>query len=232
VELRWHRDLPPARWEKRPVKSISIRICPDGGLRVTSPAGVPEKTVLEVLRNRETWIRRHLKKAEEIRNIRERILRPGDTVLFRGENYLLEETCSSAPENIRILGERLVVETGKHGTRNLKEALFVWYRKQAEETLSARVGHWQSRFPVPAGRITVRDQKTRWGSCSTRGNLSFNWRLILAPPEILDYVVVHEMSHLLHMNHSGKFWSVVESLIPDYQSRRHWLRDHGHLLEI
>ena len=76
-------------------------------------------------------------------------------------------------------------------------------------------------------RITIRDQKTRWGSCSARGTLSFNWRLMLAPPAVLDYVVVHELCHLTHMNHSPAFWALVESVCPDYRIHRKWLKEHG-----
>lgn len=232
MELKWHQNLPPARWEKRPVKGITIRISPDGGLRVTSSAGVQEKAVRELLQKREPWIRRHLERMEEVRTIRDRILRYGDAVLFRGKNYVLEKDCSSEPGSVRIRGERLLVSVGEPGSRNLKDPLYVWYRRQAEDEISARVRAWQSRFPAKAGKVSIRNQKSRWGSCSARGNLSFNWRLILAPPEILDYVVVHEMAHLLRMNHSVQFWSEVEALIPDYMARRRWLRDHGHLLEI
>ena len=79
-------------------------------------------------------------------------------------------------------------------------------------------------------RITIRDQKTRWGSCSARGTLSFNWRLMLAPPSVLDYVVVHELCHLTHMDHSAAFWQAVEAAYPDYPIARQWLKDHGHEL--
>ncbi|MDE7178557.1 MAG: M48 family metallopeptidase [Lachnospiraceae bacterium] len=84
--------------------------------------------------------------------------------------------------------------------------------------------------PITGGnyqRITIRDQKTRWGSCSAKGTLSFNWRLMLAPPAVLDYVVVHELCHLTHMNHSKAFWALVESACPDYRAHRKWLKEHG-----
>lgn len=77
------------------------------------------------------------------------------------------------------------------------------------------------------GGITVRDQKTRWGSCSARGNLNFNWRLILAPEPVLDYVVIHELAHRKEMNHSKQFWDIVEAMMPDYRTQRQWLKEHG-----
>lgn len=83
---------------------------------------------------------------------------------------------------------------------------------------------------VTYGRITIREQKTRWGSCSSKGNLNFNWRLIFAPEYVLDYVVVHELAHRKEMNHSKAFYAVIESVLPDYQTAKKWLKDHGHEL--
>lgn len=90
-----------------------------------------------------------------------------------------------------------------------------------------RVAFFAEKIGVSYGKITLRQQKTRWGSCAANGNLNFNWLLILAPPEVLDYVVVHELCHRLEMNHSQAFWKEVEAVLPDYRERRKWLRDNG-----
>ncbi len=101
------------------------------------------------------------------------------------------------------------------------------YRKAAREYFPKRVSHYAHMLGVTYGKISIRDQKTRWGSCSSEGNLSFNWRLILAPPDVLDYVVIHELCHRKEMNHSKEFWALVESLMPDYKECRIWLRKNG-----
>ena len=80
---------------------------------------------------------------------------------------------------------------------------------------------------VTYGKVTLREQKTRWGSCSSKGNLNFNWKLALMPDEILDYVVVHELAHRMEMNHSDKFWKIVENVLPDYRERLSWLKANG-----
>lgn len=93
--------------------------------------------------------------------------------------------------------------------------------------ISRRVAYYAEKLGVSYGKITLRQQKTRWGSCAANGNLNFNWLLILAPPEVLDYVVVHELCHRREMNHSQVFWKEVEKILPDYQERQKWLKDNG-----
>ena len=108
-----------------------------------------------------------------------------------------------------------------------RNALTQRYIAAAKEYFPKRAAYFHQFTGGTYDRITIRDQKTRWGSCSARGTLSFNWRLMLAPPAILDYVVVHELCHLTHMNHSAAFWQAVESVYPDYRNARRWLKEHG-----
>lgn len=106
------------------------------------------------------------------------------------------------------------------------------YIDAAKDYFPKRVAYFNEFTGGSYNRITIRDQKTRWGSCSAKGTLSFNWRLMLAPPSIPDYVIVHELCHLTYMNHSAAFWQKVESVYPDYRTARKWLKDHGHELII
>lgn len=106
------------------------------------------------------------------------------------------------------------------------------YRNAARAQFAKRVAFYHPFTGGQYNTITVRDQKTRWGSCSSRGTLSFNYRLIFAPPAVLDYVVVHELCHLTHMNHSKDFWGLVASVMPDYAVHRKWLREHGQELTL
>lgn len=106
------------------------------------------------------------------------------------------------------------------------------YRNAAKSHFAARVAFYHTYTGGNYTTITVRDQKTRWGSCSSRGTLSFNYRLMFAPPRVLDYVVVHELCHLTHMNHSRDFWNMVERIMPDYKIYKEWLQKHGQELTI
>ena len=132
------------------------------------------------------------------------------------------------------------LETEKHRQNrpvsNLTEvqriALEKRYIAAAKEYFPKRAAYFVQFTGGSYNRISIRDQKTRWGSCSARGTLSFNWRLMLAPPTIADYVIVHELCHLTYMNHSADFWRKVESVYPDYRTARKWLKDHGNELVI
>ena len=101
------------------------------------------------------------------------------------------------------------------------------YIRKAKETITKRVSYFARLMGVSYRNITIREQKTRWGSCAANGKLNFNWLLILAPPEVLDYVVVHELCHRREMNHSQAFWKEVEKILPDYRERQKWLKDNG-----
>lgn len=103
-------------------------------------------------------------------------------------------------------------------------------RRRAREIITTRVAHWAARLGLEYKKVFIKDQRSLWASCSARGNLNFNWRLAAAPPEALDYVVIHELCHLREMNHSRKFWAHVFAACPDYKAQRRWLRDNVGLM--
>lgn len=106
------------------------------------------------------------------------------------------------------------------------------YREAAKEYFPKRAEFYAQQLGVSYDRIRIAEQKTRWGSCSSKGTLSFNWKLMLAPPKVLDYVVVHELCHLKEMNHSPRFWKLVEEMIPNYKEYRKWLKENGNTLQL
>ena len=123
-------------------------------------------------------------------------------------------------------------ETEEKYTRQQRQGLERRYRQAAKEYIPRRVDYYAQHLGVTYERIRIAEQKTRWGSCSSKGTLSFNWKLMLAPPKVLDYVVVHELCHLKEMNHSSRFWKLVEEIIPDYKEYRKWLKDNGNTLQL
>jgi hypothetical protein len=132
--------------------------------------------------------------------------------MLKNREWLIKQ--KKKQEEIR---EQAVVITEEERARGVEKALKIF---------PERTAYYAKRMGVTYNRITIREQKTRWGSCSAKGNLNFNWKLVLMPPEVLDYVVVHELAHRREMNHSVRFWKVVEAELPDYQARRALLRQY------
>jgi predicted metal-dependent hydrolase len=124
-----------------------------------------------------------------------------------------------------LLTENMILVGGQHD--RFAHRLVAWLKRLARERIVARAAELAARIDRTPGRVGVRDQRARWGSCSRNGDLSFSWRLILAPPEVLDYVVTHEVAHLVHPHHGPRFWRLVERLMPGHETQRRWLDRHG-----
>ena len=154
----------------------------------------------------------------------------GALLLFHGSPRKLHFERDYETERFRVCdtGDKFLVSgpfTGQEEDEPLvKAAMENWYRKQARRFLEERTAWWADRMGVSYLRIAIRDQATRWGSCSARGNINYNWKLVLLPVELADYVVVHELAHRTEMNHSKDFWKVVERELPDYRQRRRRLK--------
>ncbi|HIJ37581.1 MAG TPA: M48 family metallopeptidase [Rhodospirillaceae bacterium] len=203
----------------RKAKAVSLRLDPiSGQALLVIPAHLPVKTALAFAQEKAQWlIERQAKLAPAIS------LKDGAILPFRGVDYRL----SHQPEAKRGVwpGDGVIHVSGKaeHFTRRLTD----WLKAQAKAQIEEEARALALILGVSLGRITVRDTKSRWGSCSRRGDLSFSWRLVLAPPFVLSYLVAHELAHRLEMNHGSAFWQLVNRLTPDAVRARHWLKGHG-----
>ena len=128
--------------------------------------------------------------------------------------------------------DRIAARSEENMSPAQRQALRKRYITAAHTYFPQRCAYYAGLLGVTYGKIRIAEQKTRWGSCSTSGTLSFNWKLMLAPPRVLDYVVVHELCHLIEMNHSKRFWSLVESVMPEYKEYRKWLKENGDTLQL
>lgn len=147
-------------------------------------------------------------------------------LLFRGELYdIVPVNAPGALSDVKLENGTVAV-TCDFSAVHPKNALETWVKAQAEALIAGRVAVWCEKMSVACARVSVKDQKTLWGSCSTRGNLNFSWRLVKAPPAVLDYLVIHELAHLVHMNHDENYWQLVAVHCPDYKVYRRWLNDH------
>lgn len=151
---------------------------------------------------------------------------------YLGENHMLvvlreDRTRGKVKE---IMGRILMWVPYDADYEQRKSLLEKWYRRQAEQILAEKTAFYAERLGVSFADIRIKDQRSRWGSCSSKKNLNFNWRIIMAPEPVCDYVVIHEVCHLLHMDHSREFWKEVEGLCPEYRQYKSWLKEKGGLL--
>lgn len=202
-----------------------LRLRPDGTARVTVPRGGSMAEARRFAGRNLAWLEAQLKRPPTVRpSIQE--WRLGSEVLFRGNLVRLEAEVNSGPV-IRFGTEKL---TAANLDSDLRPAVERHLRRLAELELPARVMEYATLHQLPVRRVTVRSQRTRWGSCSRRGTISLNWRLIQTPPFVLDYIILHELMHLREMNHSARFWRQVENVCPDYLQAERWLKQHSGLL--
>ena len=161
------------------------------------------------------------------------VTREGQVVVRCPLSTTKEQIQAFVDEHRQWIGESLEQVKRRLASRPVMTPEQVWKAKSlARMTLSAKVRYWAAKMGVTYGTISIRQQATRWGSCSSRGNLDFNWTLILTPEPLQDYVVVHELAHRLEMNHSDRFWKIVESQIPDYRERRNLLKTYENQVEV
>jgi predicted metal-dependent hydrolase len=222
-------------------RTLRVVIHPERGVVVTIPAGRVsradgERHAEEFLAAREPWVRRHLERFDRIRaDLSARGgARDGGLVRYRGALHRVR--VEPAPVGVarssveRVGGEHgdeLVIRRGSRERRTDAAILESWLRTQARAAIAHEVERHGSAMGVVPVAVALRDPRSRWGSASRHGRLSFSWRLVLAPPEALDTVVVHELAHLRVFGHGPRFWSLVETQRPDHRTWRRWLHDHA-----
>jgi len=200
-------------------KRMTLRVSSvDGAARLTLPKRSSLRSAKRFLLEQEGWLRNHIGKTPE----REWI-RPGLRLSLEGESFLLAEHRSARV--ILAPGHIFLPESKPAGP-----ALERFIKARARAVITKQVEADSSALQKGFGKISLRDPRSRWGSCNSDGNLMFSWRLLLAPPEVLRYVVAHEVAHLAQMNHSTAFWDEVSGLMPDYAVQRAWLTGNGGLL--
>ncbi len=216
-------------------KTLSIQVKLNGEINVLSPFGVEKEFILDKVKSNASWI---IKKQNEINSIQnkkvKRSIVNGEKFMYLGRNYSLEVVYNNDISNInvKLFKGKLVVNTYTSDEVIIKKALELWYREKALLKIKEKIDHYQPYFECEVGSIKVKEQKRRWASCTFKNDILFNWRCIMAPSDILDYIVVHEMCHMKHKNHSKDYWKSVYSILPDYELRHKWLKENGIKLDL
>lgn len=198
-------------------RRMSLRISQlDGRVTLTIPNRVSEREAMQFVEEKADWLRAHLARRPE-----EVLVQIGGEVLFRGRSV----SVVAGTERGVQMGEDFVAVPGAPDRAGAR--LAGYFKQAARDRLAQASDQYAAALGRPYSRISLRDTRSRWGSCSSAGGLMYSWRLVMAPDDVLGYVAAHEVAHLAEMNHSSAFWDVVEQLYGDYAAPRQWLRDHG-----
>ncbi len=208
-------------------KYARLEVRPRTGLAVVVPRAYELGRIPDLLNEKRRWILDKLAKCGHIRlPSTEAEVKSGDTIPYLGQKLrVIKRKNHEQADSIKVEGKRLVVSLKSTRIR-LNLVLEGWYRREADKLIRKRVDELCPKLGVTYGQLTVRGTKTRWGSCSQKGNLNFNWKLLMVPEAVIDYVMIHELAHLKEMNHSKEFWHLVAQHCPQWRKYRKWLKDH------
>ena len=221
---------------KRRKKTVQITVG-GGGVHVAAPMTTPDGELRAIVRKRAPWILRHVSQST-LEAAPKRFV-SGETLPYLGRNVRIHVEAAAVPlPNVRFDHWRFRVTipealSGENRYQSIRRAVVRWYRARADERIAETVERWWPRLGRgEMSRVLIRGQRQRWGSCTPDGTLRFNWRTVMLKPSLIEYVVVHELAHLTHLNHSADFWDLVSKAMPDAQQRRKSLRDTGRTLPL
>lgn len=210
-------------------RKLTITVERDRRVVVSAPQGVSDEKIREVVESKRQWLyekTRHAQKYNPPHPPGKELVN-GESALYLGRQYRIELVQNGMAE-IRF-EQRFLVPMRLAGER--KKVLRDWYKDRAKEKILPRVKKFAKDLGVEYANARIVDNRYRWGSCTTRDNIHFNWRLIKAPMIVVDYVIIHELAHLLEANHTPRFWNIVRAQTPNMDKARQWLREHGQILE-
>jgi predicted metal-dependent hydrolase len=210
-------------------RTISLQISDKSELIIAAPYDTPIHEIDRFVQEKQNWIDKTILKQKKITSLnRAHEYTNGEKFYYLGRCYPLEVFFEPF-ENAGIVFWKDCFYLNAKENKDLRKHYFVsWYKKKAQEYIHQRVDYFGTMLKFEYGNIRITSAQSRWGSCSGDNHLAFSFRLIMAPQEIIDYVIVHELMHVKEKNHSSKFWKRVESVIPEYKKHRRWLKDNHH----
>ncbi|MCT4563036.1 MAG: M48 family metallopeptidase [Maledivibacter sp.] len=215
-------------------KTIQIKLLPPDNVSIKAPYGFSNMEIKAFVEGKRNWIKKKLDFFEQHNiQVMDRKYVEGEKLLLYGDEYILSITENNHKKSsVALESHKLIVNSPSAKSELIKQVLEAFYRIKAKEIIFSLSLKYEGLLGLKPNMIRIKKQKKRWGSCSSKGNLNFNFKLAMAPIRVIDYVVLHEFCHLRHMNHSREFWNLVEEYMPDYLEKREWLRINGHRLEL
>jgi predicted metal-dependent hydrolase len=215
---------------RRRRRTFSIQIRENGKVVCRVPYHAPAKAVDQFLREKWPWVEKKLAEQKVFGEGVEKAFVAGETFLYLGESNTLEIVDEDGRVPLELSFGRFILRK-KYQSR-ARDVFIGWYKKEAKDRLGERVMFLSERLSLRPTGLRITSARARWGSCSHRNRLCFCWRIMMAPIEVIDYVLIHELFHIVEKNHSPRFWSLVEQILPDYKKSRRWLRENGHRLNL
>lgn len=206
-------------------RTVSLQILPDASIVISVPASLSDTKIKHILKEREEWIKKHL---QIIHARKPHQQEQKNEYLYLGKGY--ELMMRSNQKEVVELSDKFYVAT--KNTSLINKFMESWYKIHARKIIGERVKLYAKHAGITYASVGITAAETRWGSCSHEKNLNFNWKLVMAPLPVIDYVIAHELAHTIEMNHSDKFWKTVGKIYPIYREYRTWLKRHGHMLSI
>ena len=200
----------------------------DATLVVRAPMRTPLSYIEKLIEEKSTWIERKMREFEKRPKADKKTFFEGEEFLYLGKKYkleIVEGTKIKITEDLRLLFPKVFLWRAKARMHD-------WYKKQAQVEISERTKVIASKLNLEYSTLKISNAKTNWGSCGPKNSLNFNWRLIMAPEGVVDYVIIHELMHILEKNHSAKFWNKVATVMPEYRTARKWLRENSKVLTL
>lgn len=214
------------------IKTARLQV-EDGVVSIAVPKELEIERIEQLLKDKQRWIKEKLALHKQQQPAPKRELLSGEAFPYLGRNYRLK-IITGKLQPVKLLHGRLQVVVPKvmRHEHIIRDMLTHWYRSQAELRFKEKVKRYASVVGVDPTDVSVKTFKSRWGSCNVKGEIQFHWKVIMAPHRIVDYVVVHELCHLKHHDHSPAFWKSVERIVPDYAECRAWLKEFGVGFEV
>ena len=216
-------------------KTIEIGVEPPNAVSVVAPVGIDDDVLIKHVESKAKWIVQKLYEIKEIQSKHiDREFVNGEAFIYLGRNHtlLIVDDNSLIKPVTKLFQGKFVISTPTREQVKLKVSMEEWYRQKTLEKVQERIAYYQRYFDVEPTDVRVKEQKKRWASCTVKRELLFNWRCTMAPSWVLDYIVVHEMCHMLQMDHSKEFWILVDRIMPDYEIRREWLKNYGVKMDL
>lgn len=211
-------------------KTMSLEIKRDGIINVIAPNGLDKTFIVDKVKNKSDWIIKKLDEIEVLDNNRYiRSYESGDIFLYLGNEYILEILVdkSTIGTSVSLENNKLIVRSNSNNKDVIQRALKKWYTDETLGIVKERINYYKLFFEDTVTSIKIKDQKSRWASCTYKNEILFNLRCSMMPIQIIDYIVLHEMCHMEHRNHSKDFYLAVERILPDYKERVKWLKNNG-----